>query len=257
MSALTRAQSLFRELNSHWQQKLADIEDTPAFISLAELLAEERASAYWKDPRVDKTVLPEHDQNGPRVFAGVNSLKAHEVHVVMMGQDVAPSKSSQPCGIAFAGLSDSLQNMFKVLKMDNGTICPTCGHSHVDFGDGDELPQGKLDGWIAQGVMLLNVSLTVRESAPGSHKAFGWPQFTAEVLQVLNAQTQPILFVTFGGDARKVVEENITNPRHGMREFPHPSPRQWAKFATSRWGFEVNCKLCKMGKTEIDWRRRQ
>jgi hypothetical protein len=42
---------------------------------------------------------------------------------------------------------------------------------------------GNLERWADQGVLLLNATLTVRESQAGSHQNKGWETFTDAVIQ--------------------------------------------------------------------------
>ena len=86
-----------------------------------------------------------------------------DVRVVILGQDPyhGPGQAmglsfSVPCGCK---LPPSLRNMYKEMAADLG--CP--------------MPEsGDLTSWAAQGVLLLNTTLTVREHAAASHAKLGW-----------------------------------------------------------------------------------
>ena len=45
---------------------------------------------------------------------------------------------------------------------------------------------GNLEQWAAQGVLLLNSSLTVNKSEAGSHKSIGWNILVDSVIDLLN-----------------------------------------------------------------------
>ena len=132
----------------------------------------------------------------------------------------------------------SLQNIFKELNSDIGMPLP---------------PYGELTGWTKQGVLLLNTVLTVREGMANSHKGKGWEQFTDRVITLLNQRQTPMVFLLWGGPARKK-KELITNPIHLVLETVHPSPLS----AYHGW---FGCKhfsrcnefLKQQGMSPIDW----
>lgn len=74
----------------------------------------------------------------------------------------------------------SLQNIYKELHNDLGCDIPDNGY---------------LKKWADQGVLLLNTVLTVRAHQAGSHQGKGWEQFTDAVIQAVNAQDRPIVYM--------------------------------------------------------------
>jgi len=58
-------------------------------------------------------------------------------------------------------------------------------------------PQDHLEAWAAQGVLLLNTVLTVREGEANSHKKKGWEPFTEAVVRHVATLTGPIVFFCF------------------------------------------------------------
>src|SRR5437868_561003 len=89
------------------------------------------------------------------------------VKVVILGQDPYHG-AGQAMGLAFSvprgvRVPPSLGNIFKELKSDLGIARP-------DHGD--------LTYWAAQGVLLLNTSLSVEEAHPASHANIGWEKIT-------------------------------------------------------------------------------
>ena len=55
-----------------------------------------------------------------------------------------------------------------------------------------------------QGVLLLNTVLTVRAHQANSHQGRGWEQFTDAVIQAVNAQDRPIVYLLWGAPAGKL-----------------------------------------------------
>ena len=107
-----------------------------------------------------------------------------EVKVVLLGQDPYHQKG-QAHGLAFSvnyGIKTppSLLNMYKELHDDLGLYIPN---------------NGFLEKWAKQGVLLLNTSLTVRDSEANSHSKIGWQTFTDNVIKKLNEREKPIIFI--------------------------------------------------------------
>ena len=50
---------------------------------------------------------------------------------------------------------------------------------------------GFLEKWAKQGVLLLNTSLTVRDSEANSHSKIGWQTFTDNIIKKLNEREKP------------------------------------------------------------------
>ena len=127
-------------------------------------------------------------------------------------------------------------------------------HSELEADLGISPPaHGNLQAWADQGVLLLNTCLTVRGGAAGSHHGKGWETFTDEVLRVVNAKTEPVVFVLWGAPARKK-KALIDLGRHHVIESAHPSPLSAHNgFFGSRPFSRVNAFLEADGLTPIDW----
>ena len=82
---------------------------------------------------------------------------------------------------------------------------------------------GSLEHWARQGVLLLNATLTVRARDAASHQRRGWEMFTDEVIRVVNAKPERVVFVLWGSSARKK-RDFVDTSRHVVIESPHPSP---------------------------------
>ena len=210
------------------------------------VLREEFAKPYWADlqrfvadERARTTVYPPHDD----VFAALHQTPYAEVKVVIIGQDPyhGPGQAHGLCFSVQPGvaLPPSLRNIYRELRDDLGIEPP--GH-------------GCLDAWTAQGVLLLNTSLTVRAGKAASHQGKGWETFTDEVIRTVSAKEEPVVFILWGAAARKK-KALIDRQRHTIVESAHPSPLSAHNgFFGSRPFSKTNAALEAAGRPPIDWR---
>jgi len=176
------------------------------------------------------------------VFHALKLADFGAVRVVILGQDPYHEKG-QANGLAFSVSNEvkrppSLNNIFKELFSDTGirTADNNC-----------------LEGWAKQGVLLLNVVLTVREGEANSHKGKGWEIFTDEIIRQLNLREKPMVFILWGANA-KSKKVFITNKNHLILESSHPSPLSaYGGFWGSRPFTKANNFLMKNNEY-IDWR---
>ena len=63
--------------------------------------------------------------------------------------------------------------------------------------------QVNLEAWADQGVLLLNATLTVRDSMAGSHQGKGWEEFTDAVIKLISNKKRDVIFLLWGGFAKK------------------------------------------------------
>ena len=100
---------------------------------------------------------------------------------------------------------------------------------------------------------MLNTVLTVRAHQANSHQGMGWEQFTDAVIQAVNAQDRPIVFILWGRPAQQKAAM-LTNPKHLILKAPHPSPLSaFRGFFGSRPFSQTNAFLESHGETPIDW----
>ena len=180
----------------------------------------------------------------PGMYDIFNALKytAYEdVKVVIIGQDPY-HEPGQAHGLCFSvqdgtPLPPSLKNIYKELWDDLGV----------------SRTSGCLTDWAKQGVMLLNAVLTVRQGQAGSHAGKGWETFTDHVIELLNDREDPIVFLLWGGYARKK-KALITNPAHKVLEAAHPSPLSaYNGWFGCRHFSKANAILGTWGKSPIIW----
>ncbi len=217
------------KLPPYWQPVVGEELDKPYFHKLEEFLAKERE---------ENTVYPPWDE----VFTALKLTPYEEVNVLILGQDPYHDEG-QAHGLAFSvrpGVRPppSLMNIFRELHHDLGCKVPNNGY---------------LVPWAEQGVLLLNTVLTVRAHAPNSHKGKGWEKFTDAVFRKVNDKEDPVVFVLWGGNARKKASL-IDTERHTIIQSAHPSPLSAnGGFFGSKPFSAVNRALRAAGKPEINW----
>ncbi len=210
-----------------------------------ELLKGEFEKDYYKKLRVflaneyrSRTVYPDMYD----IFNALKYTSYSDVKAIMIGQDPYHGEG-QAHGLCFSvkrgvDIPPSLKNIYKELESDVGFKAP----SH-----------GELIEWAKQGVLMLNAVLTVRAGEANSHKGMGWETFTDKVIELLNLRDEPIVFLLWGGNARRK-KALITNPKHTVLEAAHPSPLSaYNGFFGCRHFSKTNEVLTKMGNSPIDW----
>ncbi len=170
-------------------------------------------------------------------YTPVSDLKA-----VILGQDPY-HEPGQAHGLCFSvkegvKLPPSLQNIYKEIKSDLGIKEPACGD---------------LTKWAREGVLLLNTTLTVKEHLANSHSKCGWAWFTDNVIKLISDNTENIVFILWGGNARSKVPL-IDNKKHLILQCAHPSPLSaFNGFFGCRHFSKTNNYLISKGKQPIDW----
>jgi uracil-DNA glycosylase len=215
-------------LEPSWMKVMGDEFEKPYWQKLQAFLAEERAN--------EEIFPPEED-----VFNAFWYTPFDDVRVVILGQDPYHD-NDQAHGLCFSvrrGITvpPSLRNMYKEINAQLGLPVP----SH-----------GELTHWAKQGVLLLNTVLTVRAHQANSHRKQGWEKFTDRVIEVLNAEKEGVVFVLWGGPAKKKAKK-IDGDRHLILESGHPSPLSVAYFRGNGHFTRINEYLEGRGEVPIDW----
>lgn len=177
------------------------------------------------------------------IFNALHLTPLSQVKVVILGQDPYHNEH-QAHGLSFSVLPEqkelppSLQNIYKELQDDLGCYIPNNGY---------------LEKWAKQGVLLLNTVLTVRAHQPASHQGKGWEHFTDAIIEAVNAQDRPIVYMLWGRPAQSKIPM-LTNPKHLILKAPHPSPLSaYRGFFGCRHFSQANAFLEKNGVSPIDW----
>ena len=176
------------------------------------------------------------------IFNAFDFTPLSEVKVVILGQDPYHG-DGQAHGLCFSVKPDvdtppSLVNIYKELQSDLGCYIPNNGY---------------LKKWADQGVLLLNTVLTVRAHQANSHQGKGWEKFTDAIIQAVNAQDRPIVYMLWGKPAQRKIPM-LTNPKHLILKAAHPSPLSASNgFFGCRHFSQANEFLKANGVEPVDW----
>ena len=168
----------------------------------------------------------------------VFEMDVMDIKVVLLGQDPYHGPN-QANGLSFSvndkiKIPPSLLNIFKELKR-------TYPKRNYDF------KHGNLNRWFyEEKIFLLNSSLTVKQSNPGSHMDL-WANFTDDVITFISDKNKNCIFLLLGKFAQSkdifiLNKENIVSA-------PHPSP-----MAKGFIGSNVFKQIDEKLNYEIDWK---
>jgi uracil-DNA glycosylase len=217
------------KIEDSWKKRLENEFKSPYFDTLTE---------FVKSEYTQHSVYPP----GKEIFRAFDCCPFENVRVVIIGQDPYHGPG-QANGLCFSvrpevKMPPSLVNIFKEIRNDLGKPFP---------------PNGDLERWAVQGVLLLNATLTVRASTAGSHQNKGWETFTDAVIKKLSEERENIVFMLWGAYAQKK-GELIDKNKHFVLQSAHPSP-----FSADRGFFgnkhfsKANIYLKGKGLKEIVW----
>jgi uracil-DNA glycosylase len=196
------------------------------------------------------TFLAERDAAGACIYPA-DPLRAFEltapeaVRVVIVGQDPYHGPN-QAHGLAFSvpdgvRLPPSLRNIYTELAREAGAAPRS----------------GNLEPWARQGVLLLNMVLTVEDGQPGSHAQRGWERLTGGALAQLAGDERPKAFMLWGAHAQRCRELFGPVTPHAVLTANHPSPlsarRPPQPFIGCGHFSRANAFLASTGQAPIDW----
>ena len=218
------------QFDPSWKAVLNDEMNKPSFVQIGQFLQQKKQQGT--------IIYPE----GNTIFNAFTQTPFDQVKVVLLGQDPYHGEG-QAHGLCFSvqdGMKPppSLMNIYKELATDIGKEIPVSGN---------------LLHWAQQGVLMLNVSLSVEANAPMSHSKIGWEQFTDAVIKKVSDDKNGIVFILWGQFAQ-AKEKLIDSSRHTMLKAAHPSPLSAYKgFFGCKHFSKTNAILQAQGKKEIDW----
>ncbi|MEO0046311.1 MAG: Uracil-DNA glycosylase [Bacteroidota bacterium] len=218
------------KMHSSWHDQLSDEFEKLYF---------EQLIGFVKSEYATKTCFPMANE----IFAAFDHCPFDKVKVVIIGQDPYHG-FGQANGLCFSvndgiAFPPSLINIFKEIQTDLDLPIPIWGN---------------LERWADQGVLLLNATLTVRESEAGSHQNKGWEIFTDAVIQKISDAKENVVFLLWGGFAKKKGAK-INRDKHYVLETGHPSPLSANRghwFGNQHFS-KTNAYLQSIGKSEIQW----
>lgn len=204
----------------------------------------------------------------PNVFRTFHFTKLRDVKLIIIGQDPYHNLSKNPrdktlgncsaTGLCFdvndSVINPSLQNIYK--KMESEGFHPK--------------RDGNLEYLAKQGVLLLNMTLSVEQGKPNSHLKL-WVSFRNEVISYIDRYFQRknknVIWLLMGGNAHAVrgmigeSKNSLKNAYYICRS--HPSPLgcdkkcgEYLPFSDDASIFgEINRKLDKWGEKPIEWNK--
>lgn len=221
---------MFKVIEPGWSSVLSAEFTKPYMLELKHFLEEEGRA---------HRIFPPQEQ----VFAAFDETPWQDVKVVILGQDPY-HQEGQAHGLAFSvtpgtAIPPSLRNIYKELCADvPGFTMPLHGH---------------LNDWARQGVLLLNTTLTVRQSQAGSHQQKGWENFTDEVIRLLSEKKAGLVFTLWGRHAQRKAAL-IDDRKHLVLTAAHPSPLSAHQgFMGCRHFTKTNAYLRSQGLAPIRW----
>ncbi len=180
------------------------------------------------------------------IFKCFEYFESNETKVLILGQDPYHGLN-QATGLCF-GINEnliippSLKNIIKELKNDLNIT----------------LTNNSLENWAQQNILMLNASLTVIEKKPNSQATL-WFDFTDFIIDELNKNEEPIIFVAWGAFAHNKLK-NIDTSKHSLIVSSHPSPlsvykkyKTFPSFQGSKPFSQINEILQKNKKTLINF----
>lgn len=191
----------------------------------------------------EKTAGKQIFPKGSEWFRALDLTPLDKVRVVILGQDPyhGPGQAHGLCFSVNPGVRPppSLGNIYKELESDLGLPRP----SH-----------GFLEHWARQGVLLLNSVLTVEMAQAASHQGKGWERFTDAIIRLVNAKTDPVVFMLWGAYAQKKAAF-VDTSRHLVLKAAHPSPLSAHNGFLGCGHFsQCNAFLESRGMKPVDWR---
>jgi uracil-DNA glycosylase len=218
------------KIHPSWKKELDSEFDSPYFKDLIHFVKEEYAN---------HKCFPK----GESIFAAFDYCPFESVKVVIIGQDPYHG-AGQANGLCFSvndgiAIPPSLINIFKEIEKDLLIPYPNSGN---------------LERWANQGVLLLNATLTVRESEAGSHQNKGWEIFTDAVIEKVSNTKENVVFLLWGGFAKKKGAK-IDSSKHLILATGHPSPLSANRglwFGNKHFS-QTNQFLISKGKEPIQW----
>ena len=218
------------KIDASWYEVLKPQFEAPYFSQLKDFLVAERQQ-YTCYPK------------GGDIFAAFDRTPFSDVKAVILGQDPY-HEPGQAQGLCFSvpngvAVPPSLVNIIKEINSDLGLSLTTA--------------RGDLSGWAAQGVLLLNATLTVRAHQAGSHQRHGWETFTDAAISALSERRSGIVFLLWGSYAI-AKSQLIDKTRHHVLTAPHPSPLSaYRGFFGCRHFSKCNALLQQQGLSPINW----
>jgi len=193
---------------SSWDEVISSLRSKPYFQEL---------ERFWDEVYAKSTVYPKREL----IFNAFKQCPLSQTKVVLLGQDPY-HEEGQAMGLSFSVpqgviIPPSLKNIYKEIEQDIGC--------YMNEHDGDLTYLAK------QGVLLLNVNLTVEAHKALSHQKKEYLAFTNDILSILNKLDRPMVYLLLGNFAKGFADK-LDHPKQLVLTANHPSP-----LSANRGGF--------------------
>ena len=174
-------------IDTDWKEIITKILNYEKLGSIEEKLSEEYQNFEGLSEIYPKKEL---------IFNAFNYFNFKDLKVVIIGQDPY-HQPNQANGLCFSvndniKIPPSLKNIFKEIYSNYNLELPN-------------LTNGNLEYLAKQGVLLLNNTLTVRQSSPNSHLQI-WKGFSDEIINYILQNNENIVFLLWGNNAKKILK---------------------------------------------------
>lgn len=186
------------------------------------------------------------------VFKALYRVKAKQIRVLILGQDPAP-QPGMATGLAFStppGFSSSRVASIQrvLLEAKNEGYC-------TDLNNGD------LSKWADNGVLLLNMALTIQCKPQSSYCEIAsdvplWERFTQLLMQYANKNSNASVFIFWGSKAGAYAHL-IDKSKHRIIHGGHPSPAgslYGKRFFCGNYFRCANKWLTQKNRQPVNWR---
>ena len=203
-------ESLEKHFGKCWYEQLKMYLESKEFSNLGRQIA---------TLRLTKTIYPSKEL----IFKTFRVIPFDKIKVVLYGQEPYFKKEEENDGLAFSNslsneISPILSHILQEVDNEYPEWIEDIGYGRLDKQD--------LTRWCNQGVMLLNVSLTVEKGFPTSHSSY-WAKFTTTVIEALNTKNE-LIHVFFGKESQKFTKF-VTNKTHTVINCIHPGAETFTK----------------------------
>jgi uracil-DNA glycosylase len=188
------------------------------------------SSWLWDEYKM-KNVLPSKSN----IFAALNMTTFENVKVVIIGQE-PHSDYQRTHGLSFSSYNgtQSFRNINIELER-SGFVA--------------SMNSGNLTKWAEQGVLLLNIVLTVCSGKPNSHINKGWEIITDKIIHQINLKKDNVVFMLWGTTAQRKIAFIDLN-RHYVLTANYPTT---TGYVGCNCFINANNYLNRKGIKDINW----
>lgn len=198
-----------------------------------------------------------YPNNLRKVFRPFVLTDLSDVKVVLICNDPYPYPGYST-GLAFANPVDVTRYSPTLEMVKEAVYKDYYIENYIDlpFGDPYEYQfDYSLKSWAMQGVLLLNMNLTVAHHSPNSHSTM-WNVFTKELVQGIGRSNSNIIFILIGDEPKSLGRLIRANGNY-VRTYEHPleaieERRQWDCNAFTY----INQVLTDLNMKKIQWLER-